>query len=164
MLKTLIYDGMAYQNFEIDECGNIRNVKTGNVYKFCTDKSGYLRVSLPMGKRGKVKIVRVHKAVAETFLPNPNNYPVVHHRDENKQNPHISNLEWVTHKQNIAYHWEKASDENVFCNNRKLTLPNIKHIRESKGVVSATKLASIYNVSKTTIINVQKYRCYANMA
>lgn len=164
MFDTMIYDGKKYVDFEINELGQIRNRRTNHIYKFSTDKAGYLRVSIPLGKRGCVKIIRVHKAVAETYIPNPNHLPVVHHKDENKRNPHITNLEWVTHKQNTNYHLMKESEKTEFFNNRKLSKTDVEHIRESKGKISALKLAKYYDVSKTTIINVQKRIYYMNIA
>lgn len=93
MFKTLIYGGKEYENFEIDEHGNVRNIKTDHIYKNSVGSTGYYYVYLPMGERGKVKGIRVHKAVMETFVPNPDNLPVVNHKDENKLNPDITNLE-----------------------------------------------------------------------
>lgn len=49
----------------------------------------------------------VHKLVAETFLPNPNDYPQVNHIDENKLNNHLSNLEWCTAEQNMQHSFAK---------------------------------------------------------
>lgn len=164
MFNTMIYDGKKYTNFEINELGQIRNLKTNHIYKFSTDRAGYLRVSIPLGKRGSVKIIRVHKAVAETYLPNPHHLPVVHHKDENKRNPCISNLEWVTHKQNTDYHLAKESEKTEFFNNRKLSKIDVEDIRNSKGKISIRKLAKYYNVSRTTIINVQKRILYKNIA
>ena len=164
MYKKLIYNGIEYSNFEIDEYGNIKNLKTNHIYKFSTDKSGYLRVCIPMGKRGKVKIIRVHKAVAETYIPNPYGLPSVHHKDENKMNPHVSNLQWVNHKQNTNYHWRKESEKTEMYNNRKLSSDNVKYIRAQKGLISSSALARKFNVSKTTIINVQNSKFYVNIA
>lgn len=59
---------------------------------------GYPVVGLRIDK--KTKIYFVHRLVAETFIPNPNNYPVVNHIDENRKNNNYSNLEWVTYEQN----------------------------------------------------------------
>lgn len=57
------------------------------------NKKGYIILTLPMGKRGSVKTIRLHKALAETFIPNPNGYSIVHHKDENPSNFSLNNLE-----------------------------------------------------------------------
>ena len=64
-------------------------------------KSGYLNVQL--WKNGIVKNKMVHLLVADAFLPNPNNLPIVNHKDEDKSNPHIDNLEWCTRSYNATY-------------------------------------------------------------
>lgn len=162
MFKTLVYGNEQYKDFEIDENGVIRNNKTNHVYKNSISKNGgYLVVYLPMGKRGKVKCIRVHKAVAETFIPNPNNYPVVNHIDENKLNPSVDNLEWTTYKGNIQSHWKKCSENEQFFNNRKLTYKEVKIIRGLKGLVGTRKLAELFEVSRITIHNVQNNTFYS---
>lgn len=74
--------------------------KKGNVLKPSL-RSGYPCVSLYKDK--KLKSINIHRLVAEAFIPNPNNYPVVNHKDENKENSDIDNLEWCTQAYNNAY-------------------------------------------------------------
>lgn len=64
-------------------------------------KTPYPCVSLTDGK--EKKIYSVHRLVAEVFIPNPDNFPEVNHKDENPFNNSVSNLEWCTHKYNIEY-------------------------------------------------------------
>lgn len=62
---------------------------------------GYLAVTLC--KNGKHKQIKVHRLVAEAFLPNNNNLPQVNHKDENKHNNNVENLEWCSAKYNCKY-------------------------------------------------------------
>lgn len=66
---------------------------------------GYPSVSLCYYYEGKKKrkTINVHRLIAETFIPNPNNLPCVNHIDENKTNNDISNLEWCTYSYNNTY-------------------------------------------------------------
>ena len=65
------------------------------------DKDGYLIVTLC--KNGKQKTKKIHRLVAEAFIPNPDNLPCINHKDENKQNNEIDNLEFCTYKYNTNY-------------------------------------------------------------
>jgi len=160
VIKDLIYNNVVYSQFSIDETGNIMNKKTNYIYKKSVGGSGYYIVTLPLGKRGKVKSIRLHKALAEAFIPNPNNYPIVHHKDENKLNCSLSNLEWTTSKQNTKYHLEYQSKKTKYFNNRKLTTEDVDYIRNNKQIYSYQELATMFHVSKTTIVNVVKHLCY----
>lgn len=159
MFTDLIYSVVLYSQFEIDEFGNIRNKRTGTIYKRTIGKNGYYIVTLPMGKRGVVKSVRVHKALAESFIPNPHQYKVVNHKDENKLNISLDNLEWVTSQMNTQLSLKTRYQKNAFANNRKLTAEDVAYIRDDH-IHSYQALARKFNVSKTTIGNVKHNYLY----
>lgn len=79
---------------------NYRIVKEKFLKKY-EDKDGYIKVSL--NKNAKSKAYAVHRLIAGAFIPNPNNYPCINHKDENKQNNKLENLEWCTVKYNNSY-------------------------------------------------------------
>ena len=81
--------------------GHSLQFKKGRILKPMKDNNGYLKVKLC--KDGKEKAFTVHRLVAEAFLPNPHNYPCVNHKDENKQNNNVSNLEWCSAQYNNTY-------------------------------------------------------------
>ena len=62
---------------------------------------GYKHVAL--SKDGKIKRMQVHRLVAIAFIPNPNNLPIVNHKDESRDNNQVDNLEWCTSKYNSNY-------------------------------------------------------------
>lgn len=89
---------------------NYRIVKE-KILKQNQDKDGYRIISL--NKNNKGKSYRLHRLVAEAFIPNPNNYLVVNHKDENKENNYVDNLEWCTiHYNNIYGHRIEKAKKN----------------------------------------------------
>ena len=76
----------------------VRTTK-GQILKTYTSNTGYLRIDLRSNQ--KHKYVSIHKLVAETFIPNPNNYCVINHIDGNRLNNNADNLEWCTQSHNI---------------------------------------------------------------
>lgn len=101
--KTLVYQGVAYNNIEISNFGQFRNSKTHYIYKTYTKQGEYDRVGISLGSKNNQKTFYVHKAIAETFIPNPDNKPQVNHIDGNKQNNAIENLEWATISENTLH-------------------------------------------------------------
>ena len=73
----------------------------GKVLRNHTGGNGYVMMSL--SKEGIVKHFCLHRLVAEAFIPNPNNFKCINHKDENKLNNSVDNLEWCTHKYNDNY-------------------------------------------------------------
>lgn len=94
--------------YAVSNFGNIRRIKGNKSNKnlkprSCSTGHGYRPASIDLTVSGKSKSVRVSRLVAQAFIPNHENKPQVNHIDFNPQNNHISNLEWVTPKENF-YH------------------------------------------------------------
>lgn len=77
------------------------DLKSKKILKQRNTAKGYKEVKLY--KDGIYKIYKVHRLVAITFIPNPNNYPQINHKDENKANNNVENLEWCNNKYNTDY-------------------------------------------------------------
>ena len=94
--------------------GNYRLHK-GKVLSPAKDKNGYLKVNLCYN--GKDKIIRVHRLVAGAFVSNPDNLPEVNHKDEDKTNNNVENLEWCNRKDNINYGTRTERQKNTNIQN-----------------------------------------------
>lgn len=92
------YEGL----YEVSNFGRVKSLKFGKE-KILTpgNYKGYLSVQLC--KDGKRKMMRVHRLVAEAFIPNPNKLETVNHKDEDKTNNSANNLEWMSSVDNVAY-------------------------------------------------------------
>jgi len=102
--KRLKYHGNDLGDFyEVSNHGELRGVKTGKIRKKNITHEGYYFVVVSLGSRRSQKMLKVHRAVAETFLKNPEKYPFVNHLDGNKLNNLVDNLEWCTHEQNMKH-------------------------------------------------------------
>ena len=133
--------------YQISNFGRVKSLnynRTGKekILKPSKDKDGYLHVGLC--KNGKAKFFRVHRLVCSAFLENPENLPQVNHKDENKENNHVDNLEWVSPKENINYG----------TRNEKMSKPIIQYtkegvfIREWVSTITASKQLKIHHISE----------------
>lgn len=91
-----------YENlYSVTEDGQVYSHRSNRFLTPCDSGKGYLYVTL--SKNGKQQSKKIHRIVAETFIPNPNNLPCVNHKDENLQNNCIDNLEWCSYNYNNTY-------------------------------------------------------------
>lgn len=128
--KAIInYEGI----YEVSNYGRVRRISYENTQyrrkkeipyyiKSKNDKDGYVRFSLCTNN--KIKQVFAHREVAKAFIPNPNNYPVINHKDCDKENNYVDNLEWCT----IAYNnrYIKKMGRTNYCYGKKH--PNSKAV------------------------------------
>lgn len=139
----------GYPKYLITDCGLIYSQKLKNYLKpnTCTE---YATISLYQNKQPKS--LRIHRLVAQCFLLNPHDYPVVNHKDGNKFNNCVSNLEWVSHSQNTKH----AIEIGTLPGKRK-----VRQIHEITGSViaeydSIKEASSATDIISTSIVKAAK--------
>lgn len=90
-----------YEDYSIDKSGIIKNNKTGKIVPWQKVGRGYYMVHLKNEEGWKMFLV--HRLVAQAFIPNPYNFPQVNHKDEDKSNNCVDNLEWCSAEYNSQY-------------------------------------------------------------
>ena len=159
----------GYENiYQISNLARVKSFQKGKVkiLQPILNNSGYLSVRLY--KNGKSKVLKVHRLVAENFIPNPKNKPEVDHIDGCKINNAVENLRWVTSSENTQAALEtgalKTGSENP---NSKLTADDVKYIRsvykECDEEFGAKALAKKFNISYDTIYNIIKNIVYTDV-
>lgn len=136
----------------------------GNVYSLHSKlrlrpypKNGYLTVFLG------TKVMRIHRLVALTHIPNPENKPEVNHKNGNKVDNRIENLEWVTRGENVRHARDILGIDfkaTLTGSPPKLTYEQAQTIRTLKGKRTARQLAKEYNVSRSCILFIWSNRTY----
>lgn len=122
--------------------------------KFSYTTEGYAYVAL--AKEGKNKTCLVHRLVAEAFIENPNNLQCVNHKDENKQNNNVENLEWCDYSYNNTYkniHLRRNLD-----NVNRVVIQYDLDMHEIKRWNSIIEAANFYNVDSSNICACCMYR------
>lgn len=148
--------------YQISNLGRVKSLRDShNNYREKYIKSrirrGYLSVTLC--NKGKQKQFLVHRLIAEAFIPNPNNYPQVNHKDENKLNNNIENLEWCTVLYNNCYgtRLKRVGEKNSGKGNAMYGKPSpnrkkVKCITTGETFDSITEAAKKYKCKPSHII------------
>ena len=142
-----------YEDIYINDVDVYKKQKDGSFHKLCKwiDNVGYYMVSFRVS--GKRKYVRVHRLIAETLIPNPLNLPMINHKDTNKLNNDVENLEWCTN----AYNTQEAYDCKVYKSTYRCGIRAIH--KESKKVfefVSIRECARELGLNRKTITSILK--------
>lgn len=163
MEKRIVLDGRE-THFWIDTEGRVRNEKTKTWYKGAINK-GYRLYNLYF--KGKQYTLYAHRLVAEYFIPNPNNYNIVHHIDGDKLNNNACNLEWSCAEKHSKKHGKGYVRKKLSIDDEQIDLSELASFRGSP--YYASKDGEIYNMSKKTKMrfesagNYYRVQCYYNL-
>ncbi len=142
--------------YEISSFGNVISKHNNNIkfLKLRVNAQGYLFVCLQNKSR---KEKRINRLVAEAFIPNPNSLPEVNHKNGDKANNSISNLEWCTksHNERHAHTLGLKNHKGVKNPNSKLNELKVRVIKRLKGELPNKEVSSIFGVSESHIYNIQ---------
>jgi len=127
-----------YPNYDVSNFGNIKNNKTSKIMKQ-TLKGGYYNIGL-VNELGK-KTFKVHRLVCLNFIENPENKSDVNHKDKNKINNNICNLEWMTHRENNIH---RCIGTKMTSNKNKCVLRIDKDTNEILEKYNSIELAGIW--------------------
>lgn len=152
----------------IDKSGNIFSLMRRRLIKPHTD-GRYLKYRL-MDHEAFMTSKRVHRLVAQTFIPNPSNLPEVNHLDGNKNNNHVTNLEWCTraHNQQHAYNTglqvvdptQKQGERNP---QSKLTGQKVLEVRALSGKMTHREIAQQYNMSQQQVSDIIRRKAWKHI-
>lgn len=157
---NLIKNIPGYENlYAATQDGKIFSYPKGNPnlagkwLKSPLNADGYPIVGLTKNKCRK--IITVHRLVALTFIPNPDNKPQINHIDGNKTNNHISNLEWCTCSENIQHAYDTGLKINSIEHIKKIISANSKKVINNIGDVfnSASEASRYYQLERRSVAN-----------
>ena len=131
------------------------------IMKLQIDKYGYSRVCLQ--RKGKVKLWTVHRLVAETFIPNPENKPYINHINGVKTDNRVENLEWCTQKENVQHAIKTGLKRcGVDSVKAKLTEEQVVYIRENPSNLTCAELARKFNTHLSNVSLIQQGKTFKN--
>lgn len=152
------YEGL----YEVSNLGRVKSLwhKTRRILKPAL-KHGYLQVNFVDGVTHK--FFSVHRLVALAFIPNPENKPQVNHVNGDKTDNRVENLEWCTPSENMQHAVENGlMPQGADHPDSKFTNEQVLYIRENPDNLTTVQLAEMFDVTSSTISDVQLYKTYKN--
>ena len=118
----------GWTKYEVNKCGDLRNFKTKKELKKQDSHRGYWIYICIRDDDNKQHILSAHRAVALAWIPNPNDYPIINHIDEDKKNNYYKNLEWCTYSYNNTYNDINLKNKNILTQKygKKVYIYNLK--------------------------------------
>lgn len=151
--------------------------KDGKVFNINTEKelkpnifNGYKSISVQLGKKGFCKLFLVHRLLGFSYIPNPLNKPIINHKDGDKLNLDLSNLEWCTYSENNQHAFDTGLKQPTFrvgedCNLSKYTEKEAIHVCEllQKGV-APKKISKDYNYGYDFVIKIKSRKTWKHIS
>lgn len=147
------------QRYQVSNFGRLRSkdrvsktkghIIKGMIIKPYQKEKAYMIVRLQ--KDGKKKEYKIHRMVGFVFLPLVEGKTEIHHKDYNKTNNHVDNLQWVTSEENIA---DAVSKGKMGSGGMKISVSDVLFIRDQCANLGIPFLSTMFNISKTTIYSI----------
>ncbi|TDI74599.1 MAG: endodeoxyribonuclease [Betaproteobacteria bacterium] len=154
---------VGFEKYVIHRDGSVERLGfRGGLLTNSKTTAGYPKVTLY--QKPKTKTFLVHRLLADAYIPNPLGLTQVNHKNGDKGDNRLSNLEWVTPRENQAHAVDiglKGHGEKLY--NSKFTDPQVREIRRASKDETQISIAKRYNVSKQTINQLLKGKTYGRV-
>ena len=127
----------TYPDYELTKSGKLRNKNTGLLFKDTPDNDGYVYNVIKTNNKN-LKVSR-HRLMAKTFLQNPNDLPTVNHKDLNKSNNSIDNLEWMSYSDQVKHSHKININRKDPYSKKVIQIKNKKNIAKFKSIKEASE-------------------------
>ena len=142
-----IWKPIGYEGYEVSNLGRVKSYKydkiNGKIMNPYKNTKGYLQIDLQLdGRKSENRVnLSLHRLVAIAFIPNPDNLPQVNHKDEDKTNNCVDNLEWCTNDYNAHYgtHIERVAEKirvPIYSVDKQGNIEHFPGVREADRIVS----------------------------
>ena len=155
----------GFPNYMVSNTGEIKSLnynKTGKEKVLIPHKlsNGYLGINLYDNNKRSCYLL-IHRLVAQAFLSNPNGYRIINHKDENRSNNSVNNLEWCSYKYNLNYGNRNSKLSNSLTNNPFFSIPVLQYsktrefLKEFPSIAEAARTINNGNI-KAAVTNILK--------
>jgi len=152
-----------------NQAGDFIMVYPTKILKANPDSSGYPQVTLNAVSEGKKRrVARVHRLVAEAFIPNPESKPQVNHINSNTMDANVYNLEWCTGSENQTHSWgagqreKKCGEKSPVCKYKDGTIEKVYRLAKSK-TISQEKIGALFSMPQITVSNILTKKTWSHI-
>lgn len=147
------YEGL----YQVSNLGRVKSFITHKILVPCNTGQGYKKIKL--SHHGKQKSFKIHRLVADAFIPNELNLPHVNHKNRKRDDNRVENLEWVTQGYNTKYSYDEMYKDPSYRNPRIILSDEqldyiIKNYKKGSKKYGGNALARQFNVSQPTIVSI----------
>ena len=148
--KQIFIDGIEW-SYEVSTKGRVRN-KHGHILSLAENGVGYLHITLYNKKQQKTYYV--HRLVGVAFIPNPHGYATINHKDHDRHNNCVENLEWIPQEQQYNDKWQQSHRKQITKSRQKKVI--LFDEENTKVIIfqSVTKCAKYLGVKQPSLSNI----------